>query len=396
MSKNYTDDEQKPAVSSLTMKQQAGDAANRWLDRNRNLVLRQTPIWAQSLAAMLVSLGVITVAAGFLLKIDEVVTVQGQLQSIGGTVKVKTPAGGRVDEVLFNDGDLVEKGQLLVKFDTREAADSKDTLTRLIALERKELQSRMKTIASQKKTLQGRADVLSQKLKTKIIMTNEIKKLVENGGFQRLQYLQQLDEVYEFRKQLSDVEQQEGQLQLAIDQMRLETSKNIDQMQSKLKSAELKLQYQNVIAPVTGIVFDPQASPKGVIGAGERILSLVPQGGLFAEVFVPNRDIGFVQTGQEAKVRVDAFPFTRYGELLGKVTQIGADALPPDKTKEFYRFSVKLQLDKAFLESKGVKIPLQSGMAITSNLKLREKRVISLLSDMLVDQTESVKSIRQQ
>lgn len=396
MSKNQSVEERKASSSSLTIKQHAGDAANRWLDRNRNLVLRQTPIWAQSLAVMLLALSSIAVAAGFLFKIDEVVTVKGQLQSIGGTVQVKTPAGGLVDEVLFKDGDLVQKGQLLVKFDTREAADSKDTLTRLIALERRELESRMKTIASQKKTLKGRADVLRQKLRTKIVMTDEIKKLVDNGGFQRLQYLQQLDEVFEFRKQLNEVEEQDGQLQLAIDQMRLETSKNIDQMKSDLKRAELQLQYQNVIAPVTGIVFNPQASPKGVIGAGERILSLVPQAGLFAEVFVPNRDIGFVQTGQEAKIRVDAFPFTRYGEILGEVTQIGADALPPDSTKEFYRFSVKLELDKTYLENKGAKIPLQSGMAITSNLKLREKRVISLLSDLLVDQTDSVKSIRQQ
>lgn len=389
-------DHQKPESSSLTFKQHAGDAANRWLARNRNLVLRQTPVWAQSLAIMLVSLGAISVAAGFIFKIDEVVTVQGQLQSIGGTVKVKTPAGGRVDLVLFQDGDLVQEGQLLVKFDTREAADNKSTLTRLIALERRELQNRLKTIESQKMTLKGRADVLNQKLKTKIIMTDEIKTLVQEGGYQKLSYLQQLDDVYELRRLLNEVEEQEGQLRLAVDQTRLETSKNIDKMQSELKSAELKLQYQNVIAPVTGIVFDPQASPKGVIAAGDRILSLVPQGALFAEVFVPNRDIGFVRKGQNAKVRVDAFPFTRYGELVGQVIQIGADALPPDSSKNFYRFPVKLKLDQSFLESKGVQIPLQSGMSITSNLKLREKRLISLISDLLVDQTDSVKSIRQQ
>ena len=57
---------------------------------------------------------------------------------------------------------------------------------------------------------------------------------------------------------------------------------------------------------------------------------------------------------------------------------------------------MKLELDRSYLESQGVRIPLRSGMAITTNLKLREKRVISLISDLLVDQTDSVKSIRQQ
>ena len=61
--------------------------------------------------------------------------------------------------------------------------------------------------------------------------------------------------------------------------------------------------------------------------AGERIV-IVPEG-LFAEVLVPNGDIGFVKIGQNAKVRVDAFPFSRYGELNGKVSYISADALSP-------------------------------------------------------------------
>ena len=103
-----------------------------------------------------------------------------------------------------------------------------------------------------------------------------------------------------------------------------------------------------------------------------------------------------MKTGQKAKVRVDAFPFSRYGELDGEVSQIAADALPPDDKLGFYRFPVKLRLNRSFLESKETKIPLQAGMAITSNLKLREKRVISLISDLLVDQTDSVRSIRQQ
>ena len=382
--------------SDLTLKQKAGDAANRWLARNRNLVLRQTPVWAQTMAALMVGLGSLALVGGYLFKIDEVVTVQGQLESIGGTVEVKTPAGGRVAEVVFKDGDVVKKGQLLVKFDTRQAADEKATLTRLIALEQKELISRLATLASQEETLKGREQVLQQKLSTKTTITNELQKLVSQGGFQKLQLLEQQDQVFELRKQLSEVKEQQGQLRLQADQTRLETRKSIDQMRNRLRQAELQLQYQNVLAPVTGVVFDPKARKEGVLQAGERILSLVPQAGLYAEVFVPNKDIGFVKKGQQAKVRVDAFPFTRYGELNGQVTQIGADALAPDESMNFYRFPVKLRLSRSYLESRGTKIPLQSGMSITTNLKLREKRVISLLSDLLVDQTESIKSLRQQ
>ena len=75
-------------------------------------------------------------------------------------------------------------------------------------------------------------------------------------------------------------------------------------------------------------------------------------------------------------MRVDAFPCTRYGELEGVVSQIGADALPPAPWTNYYLFAVKLILNRAYLRAQGVTIPLQAGMAITPNLKLREKHLI--------------------
>ena len=383
-------------TSSTTLKEKAGDAANKWLARNRNLVLRQTPLWAQSLVGLLIGLGSLVVVGSFLFKIDEVVSVSGQLKSIGGTVEVKTPAGGRVAKVFFKDGELVDKGQLLMRFDTRQALDQKTTLTRLIEVENKELTSRLKTIGSQQKMLRSRLDVIDKKLMTKTLIIQELQELVRLGGFQKLTFLEQKDQAFELQTQRSEIEEQFEQLDQQANQARLNRSKNIEEMSNRLREVELKLQYQNVLAPVTGILFDSKASPEGVLSPGERILSIVPQKGLYALVYVPNQDIGFVKTGQKAKVRVDAFPFSRYGELDGNVAKIGADALQPDQVFNFYRFPVEISLDKSFLEKNNIKIPLLSGMSVTSNLKLREKRVISLVSDLLVDQTDSVQSIRQQ
>ena len=383
-------------AEDLSLKQKAGDAANRWMARNRSLVLRQTPVWAQSLAAILIGLSTTAVIGGILFRIDEVVTVQGQLKSIGGTVEVKTPAGGRVAEVLFRDGEAVRKGQPLMRFDTRQATDEKETLMQLIAAEQKQLKTQLDTLASQEITLAGRRAVLQQRMVTQSTILSEMEALVEQGGFQRLQFLQQQDQLFELENEINDLKEQESRLKLQAEDVQLRSRKSIDQMRNRLREAELQLQYQNVLAPVSGVVFDPQAAVEGVLGAGERILSIVPQQGLYAEVFVPNKDIGFIKPGQDAKVRVDAFPFTRYGELPGAVSQIAADALAPDATQNFYRFPVKLTLERSFLETDGVKIPLKAGMSVTTNLKLRDKRVISLVSDLLVDQTDSVRSIRQQ
>ena len=239
--------------------------------------------------------------------------------------------------------------------------------------------------------------MLKKRLQTKSLIAKEMKSLVREGGFQKIQYLQQLDELYALEKQISDLDEQTARIDLQLLDVQLQSNKIIDQMESQIRTSEVQLQYQNVKSPISGIIFDPKAISKSVLNAGERIVSIVPQGGLYAEVYVPNQDIGYIKYGQQANVRVDAFPFTRYGEIESKVSQISADALPPDAaTLNYYRYPVKLDLNTYYLESDNVKIPLKPGMSITTNLKLRDKRVISLLSDLLVDQTDSVKSIRQQ
>ena len=364
------------------LKKTVGNGVERWLARNRSLVLRQTPVWAQSTAVIVISLASIAVVGSILFKIDEVVTVQGQLESVTGSVEVKTPAGGQVHQVHFQDGQLVKKGAKLITFDTSRAADTKSTLTKLIDLESQRLASTLQTLQS--KTL-----VIQKKLATSREITQQLGFLVKSGGFQRVQYLRQLDNLYQLEAELANIK-------LEIKNAEINSQKTIDQLENELRQAELQLKYQVVIAPEDGIVFDPKVRPRGVFGAGETLLTIVPQQGLQARIYVPNKDIGFVKTGQKAQVRVDAFPFTRYGELKGLVAQIGADALPPDDTSSVYRFPIKLTLDKSFLQTKDNIIPLMSGMSITANLKLREKRVISLVSDLLVDQTESIKSIRQQ
>lgn len=383
-------------TSNLSVKQKVGDAANNWLAKNRSLVLRQTPVWAQSLAVILSGLGTLAVLGGFLFRIDEVVTVQGQLKSIGGTVDVESPVGGRISEVLFKDGDFVEKGDPLIRFDTRQPASEKNALTSQIKLEKEQLQAQLKIFESQKVTLLSRKDVLQKRLSTKKNILDEMRFLVDQGGFQRIQYLEQQDLFYALEKQITEIDEEISRINLQSERLRLESSKSMESMISRLNTANLQLQYRNIVAPVSGIVFDPQANIEGFLGSGQRILSIVPQKGLYAEVYVPNQDIGFVKLKQQAKVRVDAFPFSRYGEIPSKVSQIAADALPPSQVAPFYRFPVKLSLERSTLETSGISIPLKSGMSITTNLKLRDKRVISLISDVFVNQTDSIRSLRQQ
>ncbi|MBP0573889.1 HlyD family efflux transporter periplasmic adaptor subunit, partial [Mycobacterium tuberculosis] len=66
-----------------------------------------------------------------------------------------------------------------------------------------------------------------------------------------------------------------------------------------------------------------------VVGAGTELMRIVPDDGdLEVEAYLRNRDIGFVHVGQEAIVKVDSFPFTRYGSIDADVLRVGTDAIP--------------------------------------------------------------------
>ena len=126
------------------------------------------------------------------------------------------------------------------------------------------------------------------------------------------------------------------------------------------------------------------------------MLKIIPTGKLSGQVNIGNSDIGFLSTGQEVKVRVDSFPYTEYGEIEGEITNIGADALPPSKTIPSYHFPIDIELSRSNLKARnGVNIPLQAGMTITTNIKLRDRRLIELLSDIFSDKGDSLKRLRQ-
>ena len=69
---------------------------------------------------------------------------------------------------------------------------------------------------------------------------------------------------------------------------------------------------------------------------------------LVARAYVTNRDIGFLRIGQSVKVRVDAYPYNEFGELVGQISSIGSDVLEPDQSFNYYCFPVTIKLESPF------------------------------------------------
>ncbi len=114
----------------------------------------------------------------------------------------------------------------------------------------------------------------------------------------------------------------------------------------------------------------------GVVTTKDVLMRIAPAGSeLEAEVTVLNRDIGFVEAGQEVEIKLETFPFTRFGLIPGRVKQVGRDAIADEDKGLVYRAELTLLEDKILVGSKWV--PLSPGMAIQAEIKTGDRRVIS-------------------
>ncbi|MDJ0658463.1 MAG: HlyD family efflux transporter periplasmic adaptor subunit [Crocosphaera sp.] len=199
------------------------------------------------------------------------------------------------------------------------------------------------------------------------------------------------------RDKISDNNERIADIDSQLNKTIIENDKRIAELGSQMSRTQVTLKYQEIKAPVAGTVFDLNAGPGYVPPPNqtEPLLRIVPDDNLIAEVNITNQDIGFVRVGQRVDVRIDSFPFSEFGDIKGEVLSIGSDALEPDEIHQYYRFPAKVQLDQQYLDTAEREIPLQSGMSVTANIKVRENRtVLSLITELFNKKVESLKQVR--
>ena len=352
------------------------------LPQEHTVMVRQTSKWGQVFLLSLVGLGATAFATAWFYRLDEVITVQGRLVPQKGGVEVKSPQNGQLDAVLVRSGDQVKEGQVLLRFDVKSAKAEETSLSSQLALEDERLEDQLRSNLKRQETLQRNIN-LTERILAKLTP------LEQGGAISELQILEKANQLETQKDELIQLQTQREERINDSNTRRADLQGRLSQVRSQLRNEVVK-------APISGIVFDLQPdNNRYVATTAEPLLKIVPEGRLGGEVNVLNQDIGFIRPGQAVKVRVDSFPYTEYGEIDGNINSIGADALPPNELIRAYHFPVDLNLDRSSLETKeGVVIPLQAGMTITTNLKLRDRRLIELLSDLFSNRGESLKRLR--
>ncbi len=380
----------------------------------------------------------------FLAPLPQTVAVQGKLQPASGVQAIEASVPGVVDDVAVVEGQRVARGDLLLRFDARDAEtrlssaqrnrdrlQNQVTINRVVLGEQPEssLSANQKALLkSQRQDNDGHLEAesaairrskvriagLRQSLSTAEMVADRYQTLQREGASSELQVVAALAKVTEFRTSLDAEEEELIRLQSRRDadqggreaRLRKEIEANLNRIASldtEIRKAEVLLSRISVQAPISGLVFDLNVSRGDVVPGGKGVkpmLQIIPEDDLQAKIYIPNEAIGFIRKGQRADISLAAFNASDYGYLPATVQRIGSDALTPKEqqrelgqdAKGLY-FPATLKLESQALTVGQRSVPLQPGMSLTADLHLRTRRFISAITDMLDDKRRSLQRL---
>jgi hemolysin D len=178
---------------------------------------------------------------------------------------------------------------------------------------------------------------------------------------------------------------------LALDSLNEAEQKATTYSQELIK-AESRGKLMTLTAPVDGTVQQLAVhTVGGVVTPAQPLMMVVPKDNpIEVEAYVENKDIGFVNPGQEAVVKVETFPFTKYGTIDAKVTHVSNDAVNDEKRGLI--FPARVNLSRATIQVENKTVNLSPGMAVTVEVKTAQRRVVEyFLSPLLQYKDESLR-----
>ena len=297
----------------------------------------------------------------------------------------------RIEEkTLDSISPLVEEGaiaSLQLDRQQQEVNDRRATIIEQKARGRIEYDNQKQQVTSAQAEI-NRLQEEAQRLRLDIAQARE--QLINTTAFSDKDVL---DNIAANKQRLADVDTE-------LNRRIVENDKRTQELNSQISSAEQTMKYQEVEAPVSGLIFDLEAYPGYVPPAGQAaqpVLKIVPDDSLVAEVFIRPEDIGFISQEKqtETDVRITAFPFGEFGDIKGRVTFIGKDALEPEPPYDFFRYPAKIELDQQYIDIRGEDIALKSGMSVQANIRVKENRtVLMLLFDKFFVGLDRFKEVR--
>lgn len=397
------------------------------------LSLQEKPVSpvGRLVAKLLMALVAIALIWSVLGKMDIIVNASGKIIPSGRTKTLASVDVASVRAVHVAEGQAVKAGQMLIELDTttydaeRDKARG-DATAALLQAERSRaliaaldgvgtprlpgipgvpegkwraaqahLEGQYRDFRAKLARIDGEIRRYAEALPLAAQRAQDFKALAGNHDVSTHAWLEKEQARIELEGQLADVRNQRATLiaetRRAAHDALTEGSKIADAARQDALRAGEHGKLLKLTAPVDGTVQQLAVhTVGGVVPAAQPLMLVVPkENGVEVEAFLENKDIGFVREGQEAEVKVDAFQYTKYGTVPGRVTHVSRDAIQDEKKGLIY--SVKVTLDKSTLPVEGRETPLSAGMSVSVEIKTGERRVIEyVLSPLLQHQRESL------
>ncbi len=378
-------------------------------------VARPVPSWVFTLLAAGTAVLLIVVAVWGQYTRRE--RVEGYLALDTGAARVLVTDAGRITDLVVKEGDEVRAGDPLarVSFDRSlgTGASSSETAAREIGSRRTILekeQAQWKELGEQQSAQLRRR---MQDLQNEIAQIDNEMKLQEtrirSAREQAERYrayasdkfvsdvllTQKLDEVTDQEIKLEALKRQRGQVERDLGAARMEEPsiqlraraqvEQVERQISELKQgmSQVEAQRETVIrAPMAGVVTNVAVNRGQSVAADTPLVTVLPKGsGMHVELLVPTRAIGFLKLGQEVVLRYEAFPYERFGQYHGTITEIGrsvwtsGERVGPLQAREpVYRVDVALQSQT--VSALGQELPLRPGMLVNADLLLEKRSIL--------------------
>jgi hemolysin D len=158
-----------------------------------------------------------------------------------------------------------------------------------------------------------------------------------------------------------------------------QASSRLQQLNADHAKARQRERLTQLSAPVDGVVQQLAIhSVGGVVTSAQPLMVIVPDSAtVTAEISIANQDIGFVNAGQTAEVKLETFPYTKYGTVQARVDVVTADAVTDEKKGSYYPATITLEQTSMLIDGKRVHI--SPGMNVTAEIKTGRRRIIEYL-----------------
>lgn len=318
------------------------------------------------------------------LRLDSLETqAKGLEEELAGKVAAKPKTGSSDDDVL--QANLVNERRANYRAQQQRIAESVGRLRAALAANRRDQKLAAARLASLKNIETMQEKMVAQKFGAPLqlmeaqIKSKEVERDLEAVTNREQEIVRELAAA-----EAESVAFEKGWRQKAMEDL-LSVTRERDAVREQIQKADKRHRLVTLTAPLDAVVLDiAKFSPGSIVREAETFFTLVPiNAQLEAEVQIDSADIGYVKSGAEARLKLDAFPFQRHGTMNAKIRTISEDAFRRDNSSkgngEVYYLS-RMTLDGVALKNMVESARLMPGMTLSAEVIVGKRSVLSYLA----------------